>query len=282
MRKLHAFASLSFLLIVALACKRGADSSAADASAVVTSTPSIVTAADPASTTVSAPTNWKVGDTVDVEWSGSWYESQILAVLPGPQYKIHYVGWGNNYDETVGPSRMRARAGGSAPSSTAIATTSATTKAATTDTVDHVSKCPPNAEYAGAPYNACAKSCLDETDCSKPCVGDHIISSCSECPSGMKCIQVQHPMEDGVGWSKACVGNGGKGCTPGATTTAASNANASPYTAGCRAGWSRPHLEPGTPCMQECPNGSGTRESCPAGFVCQNSKVWVSPHCAKP
>ena len=183
MRKLHAFASLAFLLVVALACKRGADASGSDASIMTTVT------GDPSSTVATAPASWKVGDTVDVEWSGTWYESQILAVQPGPQYKIHYVGWGSNYDETVGPSRMRARAN-------------------------------------AAPINAMATAASS---------------------------------------------------TPAATSTA----NASPFTAGCRAGWSKPRLEPGTECMQECANATGERETCPTGFVCKSSPVWVSPHCDK-
>jgi hypothetical protein len=212
MRKLHAFAALAFLLIVALACKRSAPMPpmTADASLVAPITPSIMTAADPA-----VPmTPWKVGDTVDVEWSGTWYEAQILAVLPSSQYKIHYVGWGSNYDETVGPSRMRARVGGSAPSSTIAATTTTTSSAKPPpkDTTDHFSKCNGADGWASAPYNACVRDCASEKDCSKPCLGDWVISSCSECTAGQSCIQVQHQMQDGPGWSKGCVGKTAKGC----------------------------------------------------------------------
>ena len=83
----------------------------------------------------------------------------------------------------------------------------------------------------------------------------------------MNCIQVQHPMEEGVGWSKACVGKMGKGCSHAVTG------------GGCRAGWSKPTSQ--DECMQECANGSGTRETCPAGFICTSSRTWMSPHCVK-
>lgn len=265
MRKLHAVAALAFLLIVALACKRGAEPASSDAAA--TSTPSVMSAADPASTTASAPANWKVGDTLDVEWSGTWYEAQILAVLAGPQYKIHYVGWGNNYDEAVGPSRMRARAG-AASSATASATTSSSAHVATADATDHFSSCHGADGWAGAPYNTCIRDCTTETDCTKPCLGDWVISSCAtECAGGMNCVQVQHQMQDGVGYSKACVGKMGKGCSHAVTG------------GGCKAGWSKPTTQ--DDCMQECPNGSGARESCPAGFICTSARTWMSPHCVK-
>src|SRR5690349_192039 len=127
MRKLHAVAAFGLLLFVSLACKKGELTTTTDAGS--TSSPSVV-ASDPASTTATAPGTYKVGDTVDVEWSGSFYESQILAVQPGPQYKIHYVGWSDSYDEVVGPSRIRARAAGSTPSGTAVATTSPSAKIA--------------------------------------------------------------------------------------------------------------------------------------------------------
>ena len=50
---------------------------------------------------------WKVGDNIEVEWKGSWYRSEILAVKDG-KYQIHYTGWDKKWDEWVTPARMRA------------------------------------------------------------------------------------------------------------------------------------------------------------------------------
>lgn len=53
------------------------------------------------------------GDDVDVEWNGEWWKATVISVSAGPNYKIHYVGWGPEWDETVGPTRVRARTAGS-------------------------------------------------------------------------------------------------------------------------------------------------------------------------
>lgn len=49
---------------------------------------------------------WKVGDKVDVNWNGQWWQGQILSVN-GNQYKVHYIGWASSWDETVTASRLR-------------------------------------------------------------------------------------------------------------------------------------------------------------------------------
>src|SRR4051812_19993406 len=106
----HTLASMTLLGLVVLACKNGESvlSSTADASVATTAT-AATTAAASSPTTAATSTTFNVGDTVDVEWSGTWYESKILAVSAGPKYKIHYAGWSDSYDETVEPSRVRAR-----------------------------------------------------------------------------------------------------------------------------------------------------------------------------
>lgn len=53
-----------------------------------------------------AAAGWKSGDKCDVEWNGSWWQGQILEVK-GSKYKIHYVGWGANWDEVVDAKRLR-------------------------------------------------------------------------------------------------------------------------------------------------------------------------------
>ena len=55
-----------------------------------------------------AQADWKKGDKVEVSWKGSWYKSTILDVKDA-KFQIHYDGWGAEWDEWVGPDRMRAR-----------------------------------------------------------------------------------------------------------------------------------------------------------------------------
>ncbi len=47
-----------------------------------------------------------VGANVSVEWNQGWFPATILEVK-GDQYKIHYTGDSANWDEWVGPGRMR-------------------------------------------------------------------------------------------------------------------------------------------------------------------------------
>ena len=54
--------------------------------------------------------DWKTGDSVDVEWKGAWYGAKVLEVKDG-KYKIHYDGYEASWDEWIGTSRMRAKAG---------------------------------------------------------------------------------------------------------------------------------------------------------------------------
>lgn len=50
----------------------------------------------------------KTGQQVDIEWHGSWWDGQIIDVRSG-LYKVHYSGWGNEWDEWVEPNRLRVR-----------------------------------------------------------------------------------------------------------------------------------------------------------------------------
>lgn len=66
--------------------------------------PPPVAAAQPA-----ARSSFVAGDEVEVEWKGSWYAASVMEVKTPGRYKIHYDGYDNSWDETVGPSRIRAR-----------------------------------------------------------------------------------------------------------------------------------------------------------------------------
>lgn len=50
----------------------------------------------------------KVGDKAQVLWGGKWWPAQVTAVgKNGQKCKIHYQGYGKNWDEWVGPKRIR-------------------------------------------------------------------------------------------------------------------------------------------------------------------------------
>lgn len=55
------------------------------------------------------PADFKIGQEVLVEWSGSWYNAKILEYKDG-HFKIHYIGWGSTWDEWVKPSRIKPKA----------------------------------------------------------------------------------------------------------------------------------------------------------------------------
>ncbi len=48
----------------------------------------------------------KVGDKADVLWKGTWYPATVKKVK-GDECYIHYTGYGNNWDEWVGPDRIK-------------------------------------------------------------------------------------------------------------------------------------------------------------------------------
>jgi hypothetical protein len=51
---------------------------------------------------------YRVHDAVEVEWKGSWWPAQILGVLEDPtRYRVHYDGYGDEWDEVVSADRVR-------------------------------------------------------------------------------------------------------------------------------------------------------------------------------
>src|SRR5262245_9433905 len=57
-----------------------------------------------------AQTNvYKIGDRVRVEWHGQMYPATITAIVGQERYRIHYEGYGNEWDETVGLNRIQPR-----------------------------------------------------------------------------------------------------------------------------------------------------------------------------
>jgi len=56
-------------------------------------------------TPLSIQTTPSPGESVFVEWKGSWWPAKILKVSKGG-YRIHYDGYGPEWDEDVGPARV--------------------------------------------------------------------------------------------------------------------------------------------------------------------------------
>lgn len=48
----------------------------------------------------------RAGERVEVKWQNEWYRAQIVESR-GKQFKIHYVGYEDSWDEWVGPERIR-------------------------------------------------------------------------------------------------------------------------------------------------------------------------------
>lgn len=50
---------------------------------------------------------YKIGDRVRVEWHGQLYPAVITAIVGQERYRIHYEGYGPEWDEQVGVSRIQ-------------------------------------------------------------------------------------------------------------------------------------------------------------------------------
>ncbi len=61
----------------------------------------------PSDIQVTAATVLKVGDAVQVEWGNSWWAGEVLSLTADQTVKIHYAGWGAEWDEVVPRSRLR-------------------------------------------------------------------------------------------------------------------------------------------------------------------------------
>src|SRR6266550_192841 len=59
------------------------------------------------STSPTPPSVYRVGDRVRVEWHGSIYPATILTILGDDRYRVHYEGFGNEWDEDIALSRIQ-------------------------------------------------------------------------------------------------------------------------------------------------------------------------------
>lgn len=113
-------AAIVVVLVGALACKRGAATSDAGSTTSITTSTSTSTSAvepEPTASVAAAPEKsvYKVGDKITVLWKGSPYPCTVLAVQPNDKYKIHYTGYGAEWDESVGLDRIVGAKTGVAP-----------------------------------------------------------------------------------------------------------------------------------------------------------------------
>ncbi len=51
----------------------------------------------------------KIGDRVRVEWHGQMYPALITGIVGQERYRVHYEGYGPEWDETVGLARIQPR-----------------------------------------------------------------------------------------------------------------------------------------------------------------------------
>jgi hypothetical protein len=57
-------------------------------------------------TTPARPAPLAVGDKIQVEWGGHYYPATVLALQEANLVRIHYEGYGPEWDEVVGPDRI--------------------------------------------------------------------------------------------------------------------------------------------------------------------------------
>jgi hypothetical protein len=58
---------------------------------------------------------YSVGEKIQIEWNGSWWPGEVLALLSDGTVAVHYDGWDSSSDETVPTSRIRRSADGPPP-----------------------------------------------------------------------------------------------------------------------------------------------------------------------
>jgi len=52
---------------------------------------------------------FKIGDRVKAHWHNHYYSAVIVGIVGPERYRIHYEGYGNEWDENVGRERIQAK-----------------------------------------------------------------------------------------------------------------------------------------------------------------------------
>ncbi len=62
----------------------------------------------PATVTPEGNVQWAKGQAVEILWGAKWWKGRILAVDEAAgKYRVHYDGWGDNWDEWITPEKLR-------------------------------------------------------------------------------------------------------------------------------------------------------------------------------
>jgi hypothetical protein len=51
--------------------------------------------------------HYAAGERVAVEWGGRWWPAVVVQPIGATEWRVHFEGWGQNWDTVVGPSRIR-------------------------------------------------------------------------------------------------------------------------------------------------------------------------------
>jgi hypothetical protein len=62
---------------------------------------------EPTGEPVGSDTPLEAGTRVLARWHGVWYEAEVVSVGPGDRVRIHYTGWGDQFDEAVPRHALR-------------------------------------------------------------------------------------------------------------------------------------------------------------------------------
>lgn len=97
----------SLLLILIPGCARGTPINAPTVVFVegVTSDPALATSGE----SEVGGASWRSKEEVEVEWHGAWFQAVVLEKRGGNRWLVHYVGYGDDWDEIVGVERIRER-----------------------------------------------------------------------------------------------------------------------------------------------------------------------------
>ena len=93
------------------ASKVGTEAPLVAAAAATAPAASSVTTTAASAAPVAAVAGFKVGDKVDINWKGQFWQGRIIGVTGG-LFRVHYLGWASSWDESVTASRLRAPVAG--------------------------------------------------------------------------------------------------------------------------------------------------------------------------
>lgn len=113
----HLLMQLSFLQNALLLASSAASSQSPTSASAGNAPPNRPMIVRPSGRPVDATTPLHVGQRVLVEWHNQWYRAEVLNLLQDGNVRIHYIGFGSNWDETVPRQRLQLDVDEEAPES---------------------------------------------------------------------------------------------------------------------------------------------------------------------